>query len=152
MKALAGNETVADNLLRCLTACPSCVRTSSRRNLPCWPIRNWRSHPGRSGADLASITGPPAAIAGYLDAEQAPGRIRAWVDVSAVAIVLLAMLFGLAVSAVPTVAVCPALAGSPPSGPTVDVDLMRTAVAAVVDGIANHRGSAVTAPRDEPRA
>lgn len=47
---------------------------------------------------VESLGGPPQLLAAYLAAEQRQGRIRATVDTSALAVLLLAALFGLALS------------------------------------------------------
>lgn len=68
-----------------------------------------------------ALPGPPAFLAAYLAAEQALGRIRAGVDTTRTAIVLLAMLFGLAML--------------PPTDEDMEAALIDTAVDTVLAGI-----------------
>jgi AcrR family transcriptional regulator len=61
-----------------------------------------RPPPGATARELLTAAGgPPAALAAYLAAEQDDGRIRPGVDPRDAAVVLLALLFGLAAGPVP---------------------------------------------------
>ncbi len=94
----AGEGTVVDNLTDCL------VRLSGLRDAVLPLERALLDDPdlalGRpAGSDLMtveSVAGPPYQLQQYLAAEQLLGRIRADLDTTEAAIVLLAMLFGLA--------------------------------------------------------
>ena len=79
----------------------------------------------RSAAEAAGgpLVGPPQAIASYLAAEQRLGRIRPELDPGDVAVLLLATLFGLAVTAMMT-------------GQTIFPRRIEAAVTTVVEGIA----------------
>ncbi len=80
---------------------------------------------GITGGDLGSVDrtlpGPPAFVAAYLAAEQTLGRIRADVDTTRTAIIVLAMLFGIAML--------------PSTDDGMDTALIDTAVDTVLAGI-----------------
>lgn len=75
---------------------------------------------GTPGTPIASVPGPPGAIAAYLAAEQRRGRMRAEVDPGDAAVVLLVLLFGMSLRPGPT-------------GP--DADALAAAVRVVVRGL-----------------
>ena len=124
LPALAGQGTVADNLAQVLArlaelqerVIPLEIAVLSDPEL----AAQRRSTAVAAGNILA---GPPQAIAVYLREEQRLGRVRPELDPGEVAVVLLATLFGLAVTAHMT-------------GQTVDGARIEAAVMTVVQGIA----------------
>ncbi|HEX5591276.1 MAG TPA: helix-turn-helix domain-containing protein [Candidatus Limnocylindrales bacterium] len=123
LPALAGKRTVADNLAGVLArlaelqerVIPLEIAVLSDPEL----AAQRRSAAAAAGNMLA---GPPQAIAVYLRAEQRLGRIRPDLDPTEVAVLLLATLFGLAVTANMT-------------GTTVDGARIEAAVMTLVQGI-----------------
>jgi AcrR family transcriptional regulator len=75
---------------------------------------------GDDGGDRA-LPGPPAFVAAYLAAEQTRGRVRADVDTKRTAVVMLAMLFGIAML--------------PSTDDGMDTALIDTAVDTILAGI-----------------
>lgn len=123
LPALAGKRTVEENLADALTR----LAELQERVLPLEvamladpELAAQRRAAMRDGGDLPG--GGPAAIAAYLEAEQTQGRVRQGVDPQEAALLLLATLFGLAMTA-------------EASALQVRPDRIRSAVATLVDGI-----------------
>lgn len=123
LPALAGKRTVEENLADALTR----LAELQERVLPLEvamladpELAAQRRAAMREGGDLPG--GGPAAIAAYLEAEQTQGRVRQGVDPQEAALLLLATLFGLAMTA-------------EASALQVRPDRIRSAVATLVDGI-----------------
>lgn len=100
LPARAGSETVEANLAAALER----LATLQERVLPLEiAIRSDPDLVAQRQALVAMhgpLPGPPRAIATYLAAEQRLGRVRSDVDADEVAIMILAMLFGLAIASV----------------------------------------------------
>ncbi|MEV0902956.1 TetR/AcrR family transcriptional regulator [Actinoplanes sp. NPDC049802] len=94
LPARAGSATVADNLIDCLTRL-----ADLRADIVPFELAMLTDPELARPAATArtSEPGPPEFLAQYLHAEQRIGRIRADVDPVKTAVVLLAVLFGLAV-------------------------------------------------------
>jgi AcrR family transcriptional regulator len=96
----AGSDTVEANLVEALER----LSTLQERVLPLEIAI--RSDPELAAQRLAMLQregplpGPPRAIAGYLAAEQRLGRVRSDIDPDEVAVMLLALLFGLAIASI----------------------------------------------------
>jgi AcrR family transcriptional regulator len=124
LPGLAGQRTVAENLAEVLArlaelqerVIPLEIAVLSDPEL----AAQRRSAAAAAGKMLA---GPPQAIAVYLRDEQGLGRIRPQLEPAEVAVLLLATLFGLAVTATMT-------------GQTVDGARIEAAVMTIVEGIA----------------
>lgn len=124
LPALAGQRTVADNLAKVLAR----LAELQERVIPLEiaVLSDPELAAQRRSAAVAAgdiLVGPPQAIAVYLREEQRLGRIRPELDPAEVAILLLATLFGLAVTANMT-------------GQTVDGARIEAAVTTFVQGIA----------------
>ena len=95
----AGGETVEANLVAAMER----LATMQDRVLPLEiAIRSDPELAAQRRAHVAGqgrLPGPPRAIAEYLAAEQRLGRVRSDIDPEEVAIMILAMLFGLAIAA-----------------------------------------------------
>jgi AcrR family transcriptional regulator len=98
LPARAGTGTVEDNLAAALQR----LATLQERVLPLEiAIRSDPELAGQRQALAASqgrLPGPPRAIADYLAAEQRLGRVRSDIDPEETALMILAMLFGLAIA------------------------------------------------------
>jgi len=98
LPARAGSETVEANL----AAAVERLATLQERVLPLEiAIRSDPELAAQRQALLVShgpLPGPPRAIAAYLAAEQVLGRVRSDIEPEEVALVILAMLFGLAIA------------------------------------------------------
>jgi AcrR family transcriptional regulator len=98
LPARAGTETVEANLAAALER----LATLQERVLPLEiAIRSDPELAAQRQALIASqgpLPGPPRAIAEYLAVEQRLGRVRSDVDPEEVALIILAMLFGLAIA------------------------------------------------------
>jgi AcrR family transcriptional regulator len=124
LPALAGKRTVADNLAKVLAR----LAELQERVIPLEiaVLSDPELAAQRRSAAVAAgdiLVGPPQAIAVYLREEQRLGRIRPELDPAEVAVLLLATLFGLAVTANMT-------------GQTVDGARIEAAVTTFVQGIA----------------
>ena len=124
LPALAGERTVAANLAEVLAR----LAELQERVIPLEiaVLSDPELAAQRRSAAVAAgdiLAGPPQAIAVYLGEEQRLGRIRPELDPAEVAILLLATLFGLAVTANMT-------------GQTVDGARIEAAVMTIVQGIA----------------
>lgn len=121
LPARAGQGTVADILLECLLELATlreAVLPLELAMLADPELAGRRPHPPYPGGPGP---GPPARIAEYLAAEQRLGRVRADVEPQQAAMVILAMLFGLAVG--------------PAAGGRVDGDALRAAIHLLLTGI-----------------
>ncbi|MFJ8967001.1 TetR/AcrR family transcriptional regulator [Lentzea sp. NPDC102401] len=134
----AGTATVVDNLTDCLTHLAA-LRTDV---IPLELAILTDPELARAAPPPGSLPGPPGQLAQYLEAEQQLGRLRRDADPVHTAIVLLAMLFGLAIS--------------PPRSPAAHsasaMPTIRDAVELVLQGLDPHpaRTAATTKPpRDE---
>jgi AcrR family transcriptional regulator len=119
----AGHADVSTNLVDCLTRLAELRADLLPLELALLADPELsRQHPATNAATADPLPGPPEFVAAYLAAEQQLGRIRPGVDTNHAAVVLLAVLFGLAV--VPA-----------PVGNGVDSQLLDSAVRMLVDGI-----------------
>lgn len=120
----AGTATVADNLTDCLTH----LATLRADILPLELAILADPELARAAPPPGALPGPPGQLAQYLEAEQELGRLRRDADPSHIAIVLLAMLFGLAIS--------------PPHSPGAHtasaIPTIRDAVELVLRGLSPH--------------
>jgi len=143
--ALAGQASVRENLGQALVQL-------GRLRADLLPLElSLRADPDlarnlRQAAASAPAEGPPESITAYLAAEQRLGRVRADVDVERTAVIILALLFGLAmIPAEPERAVDPAIIEA-------GVDLLLTGLEPRRPGLTAQGPTARAARCKEPRS
>lgn len=123
LPALAGTRTVEENLAEALTKLAELQERVLPLEVAIQADPELAAQRRASFKDDDQLPGAgPEAIGAYLTAERRLGRIRSHVDPEEAAVLLLATLFGLAMTA-------------EASGRRVQPDRIRSAVAALVDGI-----------------
>ena len=124
LPALAGQRTVAENLAGALVRLAELQERVIPLEIAVLSDPELAAQRRSAAASAGGLpAGPPSAIAAFLREEQRLGRIRSELDPGEIAVLLLATLFGLAVTARMT-------------GTAVDGARIERAVTTLVDGIA----------------
>jgi AcrR family transcriptional regulator len=119
----AGRRTVADNLTEVLIRLTELQERVIPLEIAVLADPELAAQRRAAASTAAGVPGPPQAIAAYLAAEQRLGRIRGDIDPTDTAVLLLATLFGLAIT-------------TQTMGRRLDAEHVRIAAAVLIDGLA----------------